>query len=587
MMRPLGIACAIMILAPPVSAGATDMLPGAALGSLTPDMTLNRKPSFIQRLLAAHPRPAAPATATPLNLAGFTTTVPLPHLRPDHLIAIAKAPAVDPVATASIAPVEPADSATAEPSIPARAAEIPLAPPATPNPTTVTATPPPVPVAPPASAAVSARAMQSPVAALAAEVAPTDEMLGDPAAYFDGQADGLKPTVPGPSTIAVPRPSSGPSASPVVASRAPLKAASPPFELIRTLQSLQDRTAQGSTEALLAQRALRPEIESQFAAADASVWKDPRNAEAAVTYVLSGGSPDILRRLSALDPAPSIDPKLLAGVLAYAEGKEEKASAELRDIDPRDLTPSMGAQFALAQSALAVRTDPNRSLELLNTARLLAPGTLVEEAALRREIFVADQMKKPAEVESLARQYLDRFRHSIYAGNFRQRFAAAISHMDFAADPALFERVEDMVSSLEPAARGELYLTLAIAALDKGNTVPAGKAAGLAVALVASDLGEESRARLYHAAALAADPKSIDAAGDELKAVDLALLSPSDLFLHDAVMATVEGVKSGTDVPATAAQQGAPLEAADKTPLMSKAADALKAADSLLETASR
>ena len=53
----------------------------------------------------------------------------------------------------------------------------------------------------------------------------------------------------------------------------------------------------------------------------------------------------------------------------------------------------------------------------------MMPGTLVEEAALRREIFVAGQLDDFDKFETLAMQYFRRFRHSIYAGNFRQRFS--------------------------------------------------------------------------------------------------------------------------------------------------------------------
>ena len=60
----------------------------------------------------------------------------------------------------------------------------------------------------------------------------------------------------------------------------------------------------------------------------------------------------------------------------------------------------------------------------------LVPGTLVEEAALRREIFLAGQIDNADRFETLAIQYLRRFRHSIYAGNFREHHEEAVERLE-------------------------------------------------------------------------------------------------------------------------------------------------------------
>lgn len=372
---------------------------------------------------------------------------------------------------------------------------------------------------------------------------------------------------------------------PALRPTSPLRLAGQPYELVRTLQSLQDQIAQGSTDALVSQRNLRAEIDEAFAAANPKVWQDHRNAAAAVTYVLSGGSPSILRRLGNLNPPPAIDVRLIDGVLAYIEGKEPDANRLLGDIDVFDLPPSMGAQLALAQSALAVRSDPVKALRLLDTARLLAPGTLVEEAALRRELFVADRIKDDRKIESLARQYLSRFRHSVYAANFRNHFAAAISRMDLAKDTDQAKRVGDMLAAMEPPARRQLYLVLAVAAVIKGKTATATMAAENALSLSGGGSGDEARSRLYRAAASLADPKSFDAAVADLGGVNRSLLSKSDNAFYEAVAATLEGVSSGTKRPAkTTSVPAVQLDETDTelTPLLTRAADGIKAADTLL-----
>jgi chemotaxis protein MotC len=412
----------------------------------------------------------------------------------------------------------------------------------------------------------------------------SDDLLpGDPAKLL-GEEERLAPEIPVPEGIAPPRPATG---APLAGASQPPGPTGEPYELMRTLQVLQDQIAQGSTEALAAQRVLRLEIDRSFAAAAPTVWQDRRNAVAAVAYVLSGGPPAILRGLEALDPKPAIDPRLISGVLAYAEGNEAEANRHLADFDVARMQPSMGAQLALAKSALAVRTDPVAAMRFLAVARLLAPGTLVEEAALRREIFIADRLKDARAVEELARQYLARFRNSVYAGNFRNRFAAAVSRMNFVKDQAGFDRLNDLLLLVEPEARGQLYLTVALAAVVKGNSDAGAFAGDRALALAPRASREEARAQLYRAASMIADPKAFDAAVVALDRSNRDLLGTSDQSLRDAVAATIAGIRAGTEVAAESKRVAeldvATDDAVETTPLMTRVRDALTATDELVK----
>ena len=408
--------------------------------------------------------------------------------------------------------------------------------------------------------------------------------MGDPTDYFV-TPPASTPSVVLPAEIQAPRPADVETADSAAPVTAPV-GRSQPFELVRTLQMLQDQMAQGSVQALAAQRTLRSEIDAVFAAAPANTWQDARNASAAVTYVLSGGPPQVLDRLAAMDPKPAVDDALLDGVRAYADGRPAEAAPLLANIDAMGLPPSMAAQVALAQSALSARSDPARTLRLLATARLLAPGTLLEEAAIRRQIFVADQLGDDEQVVSLAWQYFDRFRHSVYAGNFRARFASALSHMVSIDKEGSFQNLDDVMARVEPEARCELYLTVALASVINDRTTAAKLAAERASGLALADSVEEARARLYHAGALVAVPKLIDTAASDLAGVDRALLSQSDQALYDAVSATIAGVASGTDREAIEVAAAEPLNdekiAVADIPALTRAQGALRTVDALL-----
>lgn len=102
----------------------------------------------------------------------------------------------------------------------------------------------------------------------------------------------------------------------------PLSAPSP-LQMVRTLHLMQDQIATGSTEAHMGQRGLLGILDIRFMELAPEVWQNGRNVHAAVSFVLSGGNPGLLRKL--LEPGSSVvtenDRPLVEGALAYVEGR--------------------------------------------------------------------------------------------------------------------------------------------------------------------------------------------------------------------------------------------------------------------------
>lgn len=367
-----------------------------------------------------------------------------------------------------------------------------------------------------------------------------------------------------------------------------------PMDLLRRLQRLQDRLAAGTSEGLPAQRDLISQIDAAYAAFPQEIWQDERNARALAVYFLSGGTPGVLRRILDREPAPAGDIRLLRGILAYAEGRGEEALRFLGEVDARAQPNALGGQIALAQAALVVRQDPGKASDLLDLARLLLPGTLIEEAALRRQILVESQSTDITRFERLTRQYLFRFRHSVYAGNFRQRFAAALTRMAFVNDPAQFSRLEEMLKPIEPEGRRDIYLLIARAALTQGRTTAAELCAQRTLALAPPASLDAERARLYGAAATAASASGYEAALKALAAVDRSRLDPSDIALldaaseagrtvRDASRVSIQAVSAAAPPPAIVPPPAAPTSAAPASPAPPEEPDAMKGARARIE----
>ncbi|MEW5422220.1 hypothetical protein [Amorphus sp. 3PC139-8] len=360
-------------------------------------------------------------------------------------------------------------------------------------------------------------------------------------------------------------------------------ALAPPYQLVRTLQALQDDIAHGSTGALTAQKVLLSRMDGDLLAADPAVWQEKRNAEALVVYTLSGGRPAVTRQLLEHDPLPNVDERLLRGALAYVQGREDDARKYLGDVDPLTLPVNLAGQVALAKSTLVVANDPEEAIRLLDLARLLSPGTLIEEAALRREIYVVSERNDIDKFESLSRQYLRRFQHSVYAGNFRQRFAAALTRMSFVDDPIQFERLHALLADLDADSQRELYLLVARAAVNDGKTAVAAMASERALSDAAPGSRDQARALLYRGAALAVMPEGLQSAIDDLGAVDRTLLAPSDAALFDAASATADLILTAPDgtevVEATTTET---LETVFESEVVAKATSMVDQVDALL-----
>jgi chemotaxis protein MotC len=126
-------------------------------------------------------------------------------------------------------------------------------------------------------------------------------------------------------------------------------------------------------------------------------------------------------------------------LLAYSRGISEADKTWLAEIDPRSLAPRGAAHLALRPG----NADCGGAIEqgdlLSGSGPHLAPGTLLEEAALRRETVITALMEDFEKFEMLSSQYLRRFGDSVYAPEFTGRFAVAVATGRYAEDDAVLQ----------------------------------------------------------------------------------------------------------------------------------------------------
>jgi chemotaxis protein MotC len=359
--------------------------------------------------------------------------------------------------------------------------------------------------------------------------------------------------VPAPADAASPAPraaeTSG-AADPAGAGEARL---SPIVREVRALQRLQDRIALGDIAAHRAHRAMIDRVQEVLIAAPMDAWNDRRNVEAAIAYVLGGGPPAVLGRIRDFATIDGIDRRLLLGTMAYSMGDEAAAAAQLlNDVDARNLPPTLAGQIAMVQATLLLQTDPRLALGYLDLAGALSAGTLVEEAALRRALVVAGGIGDFARLEQVTSRYVRRFRNSVYAGNFREKFMGAVSRLNFASEDIRFGHLVELLDQFAPASRLDLYLFVARRALVGGNLSAVRLAAAKAAALSGRRPAAVARARFYGAAAdiTSEHAAAADAAYATLLDLDPALFSEEDEALLETVLDTARQIRT-LDVRAT------------------------------------
>jgi chemotaxis protein MotC len=248
-------------------------------------------------------------------------------------------------------------------------------------------------------------------------------------------------------------------------------------DLIGELQRMQMKVAQGDKVAYSAQLNQLKTIGATIATASPETWKSKREADSLVIYILSGGSLADVAPLLKGDAIVESERSLARGALAYVTNHESDAIPLLRQTDLTTLDARLAGEVAFARSVLETKRDAKVAVDLLDWSRLLGPGGLVEEAALRREIALLAEAKDVNRLAMLTRQYVTRFAASLYAADFLRDLAGAVVRLGLADDPANYKLIASAVASLAADDRRAFLLNLAKSGIINARFAVAASAA--------------------------------------------------------------------------------------------------------------
>jgi len=312
-----------------------------------------------------------------------------------------------------------------------------------------------------------------------------------------------------------------------------------PYRMLRSLQFVQDTVVRGDHSAAEMQRFMLGTIDDRLRTADSKVYQDPRNVDAALIYAMSGGNPATLEFLVARDVDGNFDNRVSDALRKYLSGKGTLIAKSLGNMVPEYRDKKIGAYLALVAGNITVTRDPVAALTVYDEARLVSPGTIIEEAALRRSLAIAVEDGDAGRGVEYAQRYARRFLHSPYASQFADLF------VDLCVDNYEQLTEDDILATLafmDKDRQQEVYLRMARKAAIKGKNELATLAADRARALAGLD-NENARALASLYGGLAGIPSNdVDAAITAIAGIPDALLSPRDRVLRAAAQAVAEEV---------------------------------------------
>jgi len=311
-----------------------------------------------------------------------------------------------------------------------------------------------------------------------------------------------------------------------------------PFQMLRSLQFVQDSVVLGDHSAAEMQRFLLGTIDQRLRTVDASVFEDPRNVDAALIYAMSGGNPATLEWLVAKDVNGNFDNRVADALRKYLSGKGTLVANSIAAMVPEYRDKKVGAYLALISGNVSAK-EPVAALKFYDWARLMAPGTIVEEAALRRSISVSIEAGLVDKGLDYSNRYARRFLHSPYASQFADLFVQlAVDHFGVVTE----DDINATLVFMDTDRQREVYLRIARKAAIAGKNELARSAAEHAATLSGGAKDPpESLASLY--GGLANIPTSdVGAAMQAILDVPEENLSPRDIALRNAARMIAEEV---------------------------------------------
>lgn len=354
---------------------------------------------------------------------------------------------------------------------------------------------------------------------------------------------------------------------------------------VRAIVIAQDELGQGDASAGKRQRQLLIETGSIIANTPPDSLSRSE-VYAVATFVLSGGSPAVARHaMKSKRLSPGMQ-ALLKGSAEYVEGKLDEAAQTLAEMPPQIMPPQLEARLALMRAQLpGALTDAQRA-ELLDVAATKLPGSLVEEAALRRLLYVSVQAEDKHRFISSISRYLRRYPKSLYAQGTDAAILSGVMKLMKSKSSLTETELDQLLLKLDRRRRSDLLGALAIAAVRQANVKLCLFATSRQRHLVQEATPADMRRHLYELACQAVSSRG--AVLDKLKSLNTEGFSPEEMELYNRVLLLSSSIAKEPRNPLDSEVKPVPVTPdAEADKLAASVAQQLRDTNTLMERASQ
>ena len=259
---------------------------------------------------------------------------------------------------------------------------------------------------------------------------------------------------------------------------------------------------------------------------------------------MSGGNPETLSYLANHDIEGNFDSRVVDALSHYLAGKGGLMVENLAKAIPEYRNSRVGPYLYLVLGNATAQQRPAKSLQYYDWARLTAPGTNIEEAALRRSIALATRGAMPDKGFAYSLSYARRFLTSPYASQFADVFVElAVANYGEQTEA----KIQEILGFMDRPRQREVYLRIARRAAIGGMQELATLASARAEdAFGCRRCGSEGLASLY-SGLVGVPSKGILEAVKEISSIPDAELSPRDRALRQAATVIAQEVLRAPD----------------------------------------
>lgn len=315
---------------------------------------------------------------------------------------------------------------------------------------------------------------------------------------------------------------------------------------MREISELQARLAQGAKGSQKDLKNSMQQAEAVFTASDVSL-ASTEEVQLLVQYILSGGNPAAATKALKQSALTAQQKDLIQGVLSYAKADLVKAKEKLLPIDARQFGTELSAHLTLVQVQLDENSDVEKNLDRLTYAANILPGTLIEEAAIRRMLPLLNKSKKSDRLLYWVLRYQRRFSRSLYYQDFENSLINSLVESSKTDAPIDQDVLAELFAKADPNKVASLSSKILLVAVASGNSTLCDRVQRSLVDKLTFDAENYADTQaLFHVC------KAAEGGADTLKAlnkINKTVLSETvRLHLGDAIT-MVEAIRSDAPLP--------------------------------------